>query len=92
MVFESSWGPLSTEEVHGASVKLELVQLRVDGKRRDKDGSRGCLKYFGEDVRELIYTPRGRLLDDVADAIALTVLWLEKEGVIEAKFKREKAK
>ena len=48
-------------------------------------------KYYGESVREVLYTPRGRLLDDVADAIALMTLWLEKEGVIETKFKREKA-
>ena len=92
-VFESELGDrYRLEEVHGASVKAWARTVTgSDGKRRDKEMvAEAVLKYFGEDVRELIYTPRGRLLDDVADAIALTILWLEKDGVIDTKFKKEK--
>lgn len=62
-----------------------------DGKRKDKEMvAEAVLAYYGNDLREKLYTPRGRLLDDVADAIALMTLWLEKEGIIPTKFKRKK--
>jgi len=64
-----------------------------DGKRKDKEMvAEAVLAYYGNDLRDKLYTPRGRLLDDVADAIALMTLWLEKEGIIPTKFKRKKAK
>lgn len=63
-----------------------------DGKRKDKEMvAEAVEKYYGRRIDE-IWTPKGRLLDDVADAIALVTLWLEKEGVIETKYKREEAK
>ena len=82
------------EDVSNSTVKAwARVVTGSDGKRKDKQMVADAVeKYYGESVREVLYTPRGRLLDDVADAIALMTLWLEKEGVIETKFKREKAK
>src|SRR5699024_7781975 len=94
-VFESELGDrYRLEAVHVASVKAwSRTGTGAGGWRRDKAiVGQAVLQYLGEDVRELIYTPRGRLLDGVADAIALTVLWSEKDGVIDTKFKREKAK
>src|SRR5699024_5251623 len=84
----------SLEDVHNASIKAWARTVTgSDGKRKDKQMVADAVeKYYGESVREVLYTPRGKLLDDVADAIALMTLWLEKEGVIETKFKREKAK
>ena len=81
-------------DVHGSTVKAwARVVTGSDGKRKDKQMVADAVeKYYGESVREVLYTPRGKLLDDVADAIALMTLWLEKEGLIETKFKREKAK
>ena len=82
------------EDVSNSTVKAwARVVTGSDGKRKDKQMVADAVeKYYGESVRELMYTPRGRLLDNVADAIALMTLWLEKGGVIETKFKREKAK
>ena len=81
------------EDVSNSTVKAwARVVTGSDGKRKDKQMVADAVeKYYGESVREALYTPRGRLMDDVADAIALMTLWLEKEGVIETKFKREKA-
>ena len=63
-----------------------------DGKRNDKAMvAEAVEKYYGRKIDE-IWTPRGSLLDDVADAIALMTLWLEKEGIIPVKYKRKKAK
>lgn len=63
-----------------------------DGKRKDKEMvAEAVEKYYGGKI-DAIWTPRGKLLDDVADAIALMTLWLEREGVIETKYKRKKAK
>lgn len=60
-----------------------------DGKRKDKEMvAEAVEKYYGRRIDE-IWTKNGRLLDDVADAIALMTLWLEKQGVIETKFKRK---
>src|SRR5699024_3775924 len=42
-------------------------------------------EYYGESVRELLYTPRGRYIDDIGDAIALMTLWLEKNDLIDVK-------
>ena len=82
------------EDVSNSTVKAwARVVTGLDGKRKDKQMVADAVeKYYGESVREVLYTPRGRLLDDVADAIALMTLWLEREGVIDTKFKREKAK
>ena len=81
------------DDVSNSTVKAwARVVTGSDGKRKDKQMVADAVeKYYGESVREVLYTPRGRLLDDVADAIALMTLWLEKDGVIEMKFKREKA-
>lgn len=93
--FEADVSPRhAIHDVHGSTIKAwARVITGSDGKRNDKQMvAEAVLAYYGNDLRETIYTPRGRLLDDVADAIALMTLWLEKEGVIETKFKREKAK
>ena len=81
-------------EVSNSTVKAWARTVTgSDGKRKDKEMvAEAVLAYYGNDLREKLYTPRGRLLDDVADAIALMTLWLEKEGILETKFKRKKAK
>lgn len=64
-----------------------------DGKRKDKEMvAEAVLAYYGNGLRDKLYTSRGKLLDDVADAIALMTLWLEKEGIIPVKYKREKVR
>lgn len=94
-VFESETSDrYRLDEVHGATIKAWARTVTGSGgKRNDKEMvAEAVLAYYGNSIKDKIYTPRGRLLDDVADAIALTTLWLEKEDLIETKFKREKAK
>lgn len=82
------------EDVSNSTVKAwARVVTGSDGKRKDKQMVADAVeKYYGESVREVLYTPRGKLLDDVADAIALMTLWLENEGEIDVKFKKEPKK
>ena len=42
----------------------------------------GVIKRLGEDVRPLLYTERGRLLDDRADAVAIGLAWAIRKGLI----------
>lgn len=59
-----------------------------DGKRRDKEMvAEAVEKYYGRRIDE-IWTKNGKLLDDVADAIALMTLWIEKQGDIPTLYKR----
>lgn len=81
------------DEVSNSTVKAWARTVTgSDGKRKDKEMiGEAVEKYYGGKI-DAIWTPRGKLLDDVADAIALMTLWLEREGVIETKYKRKKAK
>lgn len=68
--------------------KDAVAQLKIDEPK--KHGKllvgKAVEKYYGESVRELIYTPRGRYIDDIGDAILLMTLWLENKELIETKF------
>ena len=77
-------------EIHGATIKAWARKvLNADGKRNDKQLVADAVEeYYGK--IDGLYTPRGRLLDDVADAIALTTAWLEKENIIKEKYKKKK--
>ena len=44
---------------------------------RKKVVAKAMEMYSNRDIEEF-YTPRGRLLDDLADSVALTVAWYEK--------------
>lgn len=76
-------------EIHGSTIKAWARKvLGIDGNKTDKQMVADAVeKYYGK--IDGLYTKRGRLLDDVADAIALTTAWLEREGSIEEKFKKK---
>lgn len=79
-------------EIHGSTIKAWARKvLGVDGNRTDKKlVAEAVEKYYGK--IDGLYTPRGRLLDDIADAIALITAWLEREGAIDERFKKENKK
>lgn len=68
--------------------KDEIVASRVKKYISGKGGASkdevavGVIRYLGEDVRSLIYTEKGRLLDDMADAIAIGLAWAIEKGMI----------
>lgn len=74
--------------------KKAADQLKIDEPK--KHGKllvgKAVEKYYGDSVLELLYTPRGRYMDDIGDAIALMTLWLEKQNLINElhRFKEEK--
>ncbi|MCU7556574.1 RuvC family protein [Macrococcus capreoli] len=76
-------------DVSNSTVKAwARTVLGADGTRKDKAMiAEAVERYYERKINE-IWTPRGKLLDDVADAIALATLWLEREGVIQTKYKR----
>lgn len=81
------------EDVHNATIKAWA--RKVTGKKSTRENKKTLTaeaveKYYGK--VDAMWTPRGALKDDVADAIALTTLWLEREGIIEEKFKKEATK
>lgn len=67
----------------------EIVASRVKKYIGGKGGAKkdevaaGVIKRLGDDVRPLLYTERGRLLDDRADAVAIGLAWAMQEGYIE---------
>lgn len=68
--------------------KEAVAQLKIDEPK--KHGKllvgKAVEEYYGESVREFLYTPRGRYVDDIGDAIALMTLWLEKQDLIDIKY------
>ena len=84
------------DNIHASSIKKWargiLGKEAVDQLKIDQPKNHGKLlvgkaveKYYGENVRELLYTPRGRYIDDIGDAIALMTLWLEEQDLIDIK-------
>lgn len=84
----------TVDNVHPSSIKALARQIlgkdAVAKLKIDEPKKHGKLlvghaveKYYGESVRELLYTPRGRYIDDIGDAILLMTLWLEKQGLID---------
>lgn len=74
-------------EVSNSTVKAwARIVTGSEGKRHDKAMiGEAVEKYYGRQIDE-IWTPRGKLIDDVADAIALMTLWLEKEDIIDTRY------
>lgn len=72
--------------------KEAVAQLKIDEPK--KHGKllvgKAVEEYYGESIRELFYTPRGRYIDDIGDAIALMTLWLEKQDLIDIKYQQNK--
>lgn len=85
------------DSVHNATIKAwarnvlkhSKKHTEADSKDKKKVVAFALEKYFGRTVEE-IWTPRGALKDDVADAIALGIIWLEQSDYIDTKFKKVK--
>ena len=85
------------DNIHASSIKKwargilgkeAVVQLKIDEPKNHGKllVGKAVEEYYGENVRELLYTPRGRYIDDIGDAIALMTLWLEKQDLIDIKY------
>lgn len=67
----------------------EIVASRVKkyiggkGGASKEDVADGVIRMLGDDVKPLLYTERGRLLDDRADAIAIGLAWAIQGGYID---------
>ena len=67
----------------------EIVASRVknfvggSGWASKEQVAKGVIRILGDDVKSELYTPRGRLLDDRADAVAIGLAWAMQEGCIE---------
>ena len=68
----------------GNEIVASTVKKLVGGKggASKEEVAEGVIKRLGEDVRLELYTPRGRLLDDRSDAIAIGLAWAERKGVV----------
>src|SRR5699024_7209274 len=68
--------------------KDEIVASRVKKYIGGKGGAKkdevadGVIRMIGEDVRPLLFTERGKLLDDRADAIAIGLAWAIENKLI----------
>src|SRR5699024_1539617 len=68
--------------------KDEIVASRVKkliggkGSAKKDEVAAGVIRLLGEEVRPLLYTERGRLIDDRADAIAIGLAWAMRKGLI----------
>lgn len=91
-VFEHELGnKYKIEDISNSTVKAwARTVTQSDGKRKDKEMvAEAVEKYYGRRIDE-IWTARGKLIDDVADAIAIATLWLEREGHTPTKYERSK--
>ena len=67
------------DEIVASSVK-KLIGGK--GGASKEEVAAGVIKRLGEEVRPLLYTERGRLLDDRADAVAIGLAWAIRKGLI----------
>jgi len=67
------------DEIVASSVK-KLIGGK--GGATKEEVAAGVIKRLGEEVRPLLYTERGRLLDDRADAVAIGLAWAIRKGLI----------
>ena len=67
------------DEIVASSVK-KLIGGK--GGASKEEVAAGVIKRLGEEVRPLLYTERGRLLDDWADAVAIGLAWAIRKGLI----------
>lgn len=75
------------DEIHNQTIKAwarrYLINKEIYTKETIKDVDKKLIvalaiqEYYNRDIKE-IYTARGRLLDDIADAIAITISYIEK--------------
>lgn len=68
------------DELHNATIKA-WCRKYVNDKTLDKKKivAVAVEKYYNKDMSDILYTPRGRLLDDIADAIAIGIVYYDKE-------------
>lgn len=68
------------DEIVASSVK-KLIGGK--GGASKEEVAEGVIRILGEDVRPLLYTERGRLLDDRADATAIALAYAIRKGMID---------
>src|SRR5690625_7732228 len=66
------------DEIVASSVK-KLIGGK--GGASKEEVAAGVIKRLGEEVRPLLYTERGRLLDDGADAVAIGLAWAIRKEI-----------
>ena len=74
------------EGIHSSTIKAWARRVtgidKVTKENKKTIVAEAVEKYFGEKI-EGLWTPRGALIDDIADAIAVMIIWLEKNDIIE---------
>lgn len=70
---------IPVDEVHNQSIKAWARKQIIDHKKYDKKliVASAIEKYYNQRISN-IWTPRNRLIDDIADAIAIPMVWLNK--------------
>lgn len=65
-------------------IVASTIKKTIGGKggAKKNEVAAGVIEILGEDVKPLLYTERGRLLDDRADAIAIGLTYADKKGMI----------
>lgn len=86
-----SWSKIDTAlQMYGYVIKDEITPSQVKRVVGGKGGAgkeevaEGVIRILGEEVRAHLYTEKGRLLDDRADAIAIGLTYAIEKGLIEA--------
>ena len=67
------------DEIVASAIKKEIGGKGGASKQEVSDG---VIRLLGEGVRDQLYTPKGKLLDDRADAIAIGLTYAIKKGLI----------
>lgn len=70
----------SKDEIVASTIK-KLIGGK--GGASKEEVAEGVIRILGEDVRPLLYTERGRLLDDRADAVAIGLAYAIRKGLID---------
>ena len=80
--FEYALVDYSVEDVPLATVKKWARAItKSPGSRNDKEMvAEAVTKFYGTEIE--FYTPRGKLIDDISDAIAVITVWLINNGII----------
>lgn len=73
-----------SDEIVAAQVKKTIGGK---GGASKEEVAEGVIRILGEEYRNLFYTERGKLLDDRADAVAIGITYLIKNGIIEGEAK-----
>jgi len=81
--FEYALVDYSVEDVPLATVKAWARRITDSpGRRNDKEMvAEAVTKYYGREID--FYTPRGKLIDDISDAIAVITVWLINNEIID---------